>query len=84
MQCLEEKVDDMAAVQKTILLRLANIEEIIRSQEISKGIHADQYSWQDEDAFDDSDYWQPYHSSASAFSSTLQSQRPAQLQYTQS
>jgi len=72
------------AVQKTILLQLENMEKFIQSQEIVPREHADQYSWRpDEDAFDDSDYWQSYHPSASAFFSPLQSQCRAQLQYTQ-
>ena len=68
VQYLEGKVDDMAAVQKNILLRLENIEKLIRGQEFQKRAghtHPAEQSWQpeeqswqpDNDDFDDSEYW---------------------------
>ena len=47
VQYLEEKVHDMQEVQKTILLRLENIEKLVQSQVVEKrtGCTQDEPSW---------------------------------------
>lgn len=60
VQYLEEKVHDMQEVQKTILLRLENIEKLVQSQVVEKrtGCTQDEPSWQHNsyDDIDDFDY----------------------------
>ena len=65
VQYLEEKVHDMEAVQKTILLRLENIEKLIQSQVVEKRTghaHPDESSWK-HNSFNNLDNWQSCYSS---------------------
>ena len=70
VQYLQEKIQDMESVQKTILVRLENIEQHVRGRDTEKQTgHARTHedSWHHlDDAFDDSEYWQShaYYSSA--------------------
>ena len=81
MQYLEEKVQDIESVQKTILLRLDNIEKLIQSQELEKRTYGcqDEHSWQpQDDNFNDHEYWQShaYYSSEYSPSTYSQSYQP--------
>lgn len=62
VQYLEEKIQDMESVQKTILLRLENIEQLIRERDAEKQTeHTHEHSWyHHDDGFNDSEYWQSH------------------------
>lgn len=92
VQYLEEKVHDMQEVQKTILLRLENIEKLVQSQVVEKrtGCTQDEPSWQHNsyDDIDDFDYWRSCYSSTyqdtqSQFTSPFASPRQPPLTSTQ-
>ena len=90
VQYLEEKVHDMQEVQKTILLRLENIEKLVQSQVVEKrtGCTQDEPSWQ-HNSYNDFDYWRSCYSSTyhqdtqPHFTSPLASPRQPPLTSTQ-
>ena len=80
VQYLEEKIQDMESVQKTVLLRLENIEQLIRERDAEKQTeHTHEHSWyHHDDGFNDSEYWQShtYYSSACPPSPYAQGTQP--------
>lgn len=72
----------MKSVQKTILLRLENIEQLVQGRDTEKQTghaHTHEDSWHHlDDGFDDSEYWQShvYYSSSYPPSPYAQSTQP--------